>query len=219
VVVLVLEQDLGRRIGERPADAAVERAAPLLGQAEVQDFEHRPCKPAFRQSQIGGLQVHVDDALAMDVGEPCGSLKGGLPEDVPAAPAEVVGHALAAQQLHRQERKIPGQDAEVIDLDHVGMAGLREEAGLVAEARQILRVAGPARHLQRQGAPGIPSAPSGTAGADAEDERLRRPRDLSLQKDVAEQPVEMGEIEPELTHGESPSGEARAILPPETPAR
>ena len=37
--------------------------------------------------------------------------------------------------------KSPGQDAEVIDLDHVRMAGLREQAHLVAEAGEVFGVA------------------------------------------------------------------------------
>ena len=85
--------------------------------------------------------------------------------------------------------KSAGQDAEVVDLDHVGMAGLGEQADLVAEAREVLGVARLERDLERQ------RTAVGRAGAHAVDGGPRSARDLALEQDVPEQAIEMGEVE------------------------
>ena len=199
MVVIVLQQDLGRGVGKSAADAPVERTAGLVGQSEVQDLE----TGVLGQTEIGRLEVHVNHTLAMDVGQTGRGLNGHVIDRVPAAVAQ---RDSTRDELHGQEGEVPGKDTEVVDLDDVGVAGLGEQADLVAEAREVFWIAGLERDLERQG------AAVGRAGAHAVHGGPRRARDLALEQDIPEQTIQLREVEAGVLHGVQ-AGETSSVQP------
>ena len=197
LVVGVLQDDLRRGVGEGAADAPVEAAPHHLGEAEVEDLEARAALPRrhLGQPQVRRLDVVVDDALPVDVGEAGGGLDGDVVHRVPVRLRRAVrrrrqqlADAARRQQLHGEEGEAARQRAAVVDLDDVGVARFGEQAHLVAEARQLLGVARMERHLEGEGGVAV------GAGAHAIDGGQRGARDLRFHHHVAEVLVEARQV-------------------------
>ena len=85
-----------------------------LGQAEVADLG----RAVGRQEHVRGLQVAMDDTLAMGLGDPQGHLLGkpSRPRRGPGRAVELLVQAAAGDVLQLEERQAIGV-ADVADLD------------------------------------------------------------------------------------------------------
>ena len=101
-----------------------------------------------QQEDVVGLQVAVDDPLAVRrrqrVGDVPGQEHRAAGREAPAA-AQVAAQALAHQVLHHDVGVAVGQDAAVDDVDDSGVPDQRRRARLVEEPRDDLLVRGELR--------------------------------------------------------------------------
>ncbi len=202
MVVAVLQQHLGRDVGEGAADAAVERPAHVLRETEVEDLEAERAVLALDEAEVGGLDVEVDDAVTVDVGEPGSRLQRHRVEGLPVG-LHAVLQVGAGEQLHGQERELARQHAEVVDLDDVGVTHLGEQPHLVLEAVEVLVLDRLQRHLEGELAVGA------IAGADAVDDGARRAGELLLDEEVAEQLLQLADARRVLARAQRTAFEGR----------
>ncbi len=110
-----------------------------LGEAEVEDLD----LAVGRELDVGGLEVAVDDALAVGLLERLGDLPrdGERLVDGERAAREPLREVLARHQLHRQRHEALAL-LEPVDRRDIRVAERREDLRLAAEAREALGVLG-----------------------------------------------------------------------------
>ena len=109
-----------------------------LGQTEIEDLD----PPLRRHLDVRGLEIAVDDPLAVGGVERLGELPGDAQDLVHgqrAGPNEALGQRLAVNELHDQEARVAGL-FEAVDRRDVGMIERGEYPRLASEARQPGRV-------------------------------------------------------------------------------
>ncbi len=122
---------------------AARSIAAQLDEAEVEDLH----EAVGRHHDVVGLQVTVNDARGVGLGEALRDLRSDLEE---TARGEGVGLAaqdqlpkrVAVDQLHDDVAQARGRLADVVDGDDVGVVQRGGGAGLLAEAAETVRVAG-----------------------------------------------------------------------------
>jgi hypothetical protein len=139
--------DLGRHVGEDPDDLTglrERRGVPGAGDAEVR----QPSSPIHVDQDVGRLDIAVDDALSVDVGE--------RPEQPASEPDQVelagppggdpLGERVAPDQLHDPIRTRP-PGPEVENPHKAGMAQTRGHPRLALEPPPIALI--PREHVRR----------------------------------------------------------------------
>ncbi len=153
-LVLRLAPPLFRRhVGGRPALRAA-AGSEDAGEAEVEDL-HRP---VVAEEDVGWLEVAVQDAGVVGVGEAAGDLGGDAERLRPGkrTPAQPRLEGLAAQQLE-DEPALPPRAAQVVDGDDVGVVEGGGRLGLGAQHPRVDAAPGP-DHLHRHEPPELPIA-------------------------------------------------------------
>ena len=103
-----------------------------LGQAEVEDLD----VAVLRDHQVLGLQVPVDDAGGVGLGQALGGLDGDIEQPLGRqrlAGGDELAQGLSLDQLHGDVEGAVGL-ADVVDGQDVGMIQGRGRAGLLLEA-------------------------------------------------------------------------------------
>ena len=123
-----------------------------LGQAEVQDLH----PTVAGDHDVLGLEVAVDDARVVGLGQPARRLRRelqGAPRHQRAF-AQELAQRLSLHQLHRDVADAV-RGADLVDRHDVGVVEGRGRARLLLEARQPVRIPGgrAAEHLDRDRAP------------------------------------------------------------------
>ena len=127
--------------GSHHVSGAGHRRGGHVRHAEVHDL-HRA---VFLDEDVGGLDVAVDDARLVRVGEPSEHLHDHRHlalERHRRRLAHGLLEVLALQELHRDERRAVGVIAEVEDHHHVRVGHLGDRPRLALEADLQLRVVG-----------------------------------------------------------------------------
>jgi hypothetical protein len=142
------EQDTWRRGEHRALAAPVGRHA--LGQAEVDDLD----AALPREQHVGGLEIPVDDAVGMRVGEGIADLHG-QPEGTlegNGAPIDQRGQRRARHEFHGDEVDVRVV-ADVVDDGNAGVLERGRRTGLAPEAVPGVRIGrqGVVEHLERHG--------------------------------------------------------------------
>ena len=116
---------------------AVEVAGEVLGDAEVDDLDVVLGAVEVGDDAVLGFDVAVDDAAGVGRGEGVADLQDHRAEPGPrerAAAREQGREVLAVEQLHRHVGEALGGEADVDDVDDVGVSHQRGGAGLLQEA-------------------------------------------------------------------------------------
>ncbi len=125
----------GAGAGERVARVAVV-AAQDAGDAEVEDADVHAHAALADQEDVVGLDVTVDDALLVGVGERQQQLAADLQarlERQRAARLQPFAQRLSFQELHDEVRAKRRVEAEIVDGDDVRVLELTGDAGLALE--------------------------------------------------------------------------------------
>ncbi len=133
----------------------VDLVARGLGDAEVEHLDQRRAVGPPGEEEVGGLDVAVDDAVAVRLGERVAALDDVVDRvgHVEHALREEVGEVAPLQELHHHvrragvERAHVGDAGDVLALDAHGVLGLAQEAG------RVLGVLGELREEELEGHP------------------------------------------------------------------
>jgi hypothetical protein len=101
------------------------------GEAEVDDAD----AAVGADEGVAGLEVAVDDAELVSLGEAAGGLQVEIEDGMPGALALRLpgGEGGAGDELHGEEDLV-ADDADVVDRDDVGVGDAGEQAGLAGQA-------------------------------------------------------------------------------------
>ena len=133
---------LGRHIGGRTLHegVALAFAAPAPREAKIDDLGHEPAGGGGAQEDVRGLDVAMDDVVAVGLREGLRDLAGEVHHLLDGERGALAQHHVeqraAVDQLHRDERR-PGELAEVVDGDDVRVDDPRQGAGLGLEAVDV----------------------------------------------------------------------------------
>ncbi|MFO0744357.1 MAG: hypothetical protein U1F43_01615 [Myxococcota bacterium] len=133
------DDDTGAR--ERHARRAL---AGHLGDAEVEQLQRRTAPRVGHQEEVLGLQIAVDDAGRVGLGQRLEDLRAeaaGVEQRQRRLAAEVARERLALEVLHRQEQAPVLRLAELDELHDMRMVEPGDDARLLLEARDLARVA------------------------------------------------------------------------------
>ena len=160
---------LGRHVADGPEDDAEGRRRPDAGVVTIRSLLRRglevPIHAQLREPEVEdlgepvaghhdvlGLEIAVDDARAMGLGEALGDLRGQVdgPLRLDPAAADHVVQGEALDQLHHDVR-LAERLADLVDGDDIGMVQRRGGAGLLRKPRQPIGVGGVLRRQELDG--------------------------------------------------------------------
>ncbi len=141
---------LGSHVARRAHDGrGLRHGLALIGRegdlrdAEVEDLDGRRAVGPVREEQVRGLEIAVDDAVRVGLGEGLAGLQhvlDGLLSAERAALLDEVREVAAFEVLHLHERRAVLEHADVGDLGDVLARDLARGLGLAAEALDELSV-------------------------------------------------------------------------------